>query len=85
MNQHDLAAAVLVQERDQSIVETADFEHGHEPLIARLPADVVEKGPRLVGPGTDLPLEDHGPLVIANGDGQLLVMLVDSEVYSPVS
>jgi hypothetical protein len=63
-------------------VEAADFDDGHiAALRAGLFAQPVEERAGLLPFGADLPAQDDVSGLVSNADGQLLAVLVDSDVY----
>ncbi len=81
LNEHRFAAAVLGQHFQQPVVEAADFDDCRKPPVGLgKPPQFVEKPPHPLPFRRNLPSQHGIAGLIADTDGQLLAMLVDSKV-----
>ncbi len=81
LDQHRFPAAVLAQHFQKPVVEPADFEDRREPpLGVGEPPQVFEERPHPTPFRRNLPSQHGIPGLIADTDGQLLAVLVDSKV-----
>jgi arylsulfatase len=82
LDQNHLLAVVITEHADQPIVKATDLEHGHESVAVAqtLAGEFLEEGVDLVRLCGHLPSQQDITVIIAERDGDLPCMLVDSQI-----